>query len=340
MLEPYIARLVERQDLSEEDCERAMGLIMSGKATEAQIAGFLVALRMKGETVAEITGCARAMRAAATKINVPGAEAMDTCGTGGDGRGTFNVSTAAAIVAAGAGIRVAKHGNRSVSSASGSADVFRALGVNIQAPPHIVEQCICEAGIGFLFAPMLHGAMKYAVGPRRELAIRTVFNILGPLTNPASVKHQLLGLFSKNMLDPIANVLKNLGCERALVVHSDDGLDELSICAPSSAVELRDGKLTRLRISPEDAGLQTAAIDCLLAKSAEESADIIRGVLAGKRGPQRDVVLLNAGAAIYVGGKAATVADGVRAAAESVDSGRAARALARLVEVSNRAPGS
>ena len=336
MLKPYIARLVERQDLSEKDCEEAMGLIMSGKAPEAQIAGFLVALRMKGETVQEITGCARAMHAAATKINVDGLDAIDTCGTGGDRMGTFNVSTAAALVAAGAGVPVAKHGNRSVSSSSGSADVLTVLGVNIQAPPAVVERCIREAGMGFLFAPMLHGAMKHAIGPRRELAVRTVFNILGPLTNPAGVKRQLLGLFSEQMLEPIAGVLKNLGTEKALVVHSDDGLDELSVCAESSVAELDGGEVMMRRLSPESVGLKRAKLESLLVGSASESAEVIRGVLSGARGPHRDIVLLNAGAAIYVGGKAASIEKGIQAAAQSVDSGRARKVLERLAELSNQ----
>jgi len=336
MLKPYIARLVDREDLSEQDCEQATTLIMSGKATEAQIAGFLVALRMKGETVQEITGCARAMRAAATRIDIPGLEAIDTCGTGGDRKSTFNVSTAAALVCAGAGVPVAKHGNRSVSSGSGSADVLKTLGVNIEAPCETVELCIREAGIGFLFAPMLHGAMKYAIGPRRELAVRTVFNILGPITNPAGVKRQLLGLFTPDLLEPIANVLGKLGSEKALVVHSDDGLDELSICAASTVAELDGGKVKTWRLDPEDVRLDKATLEALLVEGPEQSAEVIRAVLAGKKGPQRDVVLLNAGAALYVGGKAGSVKEGVKVAAESVDSGSAQGALDRLVEISNR----
>jgi anthranilate phosphoribosyltransferase len=336
MLKPYIARLLERQDLSQQECEQAMSLIMSGKATDAQIAGFLVALRMKGETVDEITGCARAMRAAATRVDVSGLDAMDVCGTGGDGKHTFNVSTAVAIVTASAGVPVAKHGNRSVSSSSGGADVLKALGVNIEAPVPVVERCIREAGMGFLFAPMLHGAMKYAIGPRRELGARTVFNILGPLTNPAGVRRQLLGIYSKDLVETIAGVLRNLGTEKALVVHSDDGLDELSICADSTAAELTNGEIKSLRIGPRDAGLPYGKMDELLVENAAESADIIRSILGGRQGAQRNMVLLNAGAAICVGGKAGSLGAGVKLAADAVDSGRAQKTLEELVRVSNR----
>jgi len=334
VLKPYIAKLVERQDLSEKESEEAMSLIMSGKATEAQVAGFLVALRMKGETVAEITGSARAMRAAATRINVQGLDLVDTCGTGGDRKGTFNVSTAAALVAAGAGVPVAKHGNRSVSS--GSADVLKTLGVNIEASPEVVEECIRQLGMGFLFAPALHKAMKFAIGPRREMGVRTVFNILGPLTNPAGARRQLLGLFSGDLLETIAGVLLNLGAEKAMVVHGADGLDELSVCAESSIAEIDGGAIRTWQLTPESVGLPRAQLTDLVVDGPEESAEVIRFVLSGGQGPRRDITLLNAGAAVYVGGRAASLEEGMQAAAESIDTGRAQHVLEGLVELTNR----
>lgn len=335
MLKPYIARLLQREDLSEEDSQQAMSLIMSGEATNAQIAGFLVALRMKGETVAEITGCARAMREAATGVGVDDPDAIDTCGTGGDTKGTFNVSTAAALVTAAAGVTVAKHGNRSVSSSSGSADVLQELGVNIEAPLPLVENCIRETGIGFLFAPLLHKAMKYAIGPRRELGARTVFNILGPLTNPAGVKRQLLGVYSEELVEPIAGVLRNLGTIRAIVVHSEDGLDELSICAPSTIAELDGGQIRARTIIPEQLGVERGHIEDLMVETPQESAHVIRSVLSGRQGPQRDMVLLNAGAAIYVGGRADSLSSGIQTAAEVIDTGEAEKTLERLGELSH-----
>ena len=336
MLKPYIAKLVERQDLSEKECEEAMSLIMSGKATEAQVAGFLVALRMKGETVEEITGCARAMRAAATKIDVQGLDPVDTCGTGGDRKGTFNVSTVAALVTAGAGVPVAKHGNRSVSSGSGSADVLKTLGVNIEAPPEVAEECIREVGMGFLFALTLHKAMKFAIGPRREMGVRTVFNILGPLTNPAGARRHLLGLFSGDLLETIAGVLLKLGAEKAMIVHGADGLDELTICAESFVAEIDAGAIRTWQLTPESVGLRRAQLGDLLVEGPEQSAEVIHSVLSGRQGPQRDITLLNAGAAVYVGGKAASLEEGMQAAAESIDSGRAQQVLEGLVELTNR----
>ncbi len=334
MLETYIAKLVERRDLSEEEAHEAMSAIMAGGATDAQIAGFLVALRMKGETVPEITGCAKAMREAATPIEVGELDVVDTCGTGGTRKGTFNVSTAAALVTAGAGVPVAKHGNRAASGHWGSADVLEALGVNIEAEPPVVERCIREAGIGFLFAPALHKAMKHAIGPRRQLAVRTVFNILGPLTNPAGARRQLLGVFSEALVEPIAAVLGNLGATRAMVVHSLDGMDEISLCDETFAAEVNEGRIRTRRIAPEDVGLARGGLEDLLVEGLEGSVAAIRSVLDGETGPRRDMVLLNAGAAIYVGGKADTLRDGLRAAADSVDSGGAKEALQRLVELS------
>jgi len=338
MLERFIARLVEGQDLSEDEAREAMRLVMSGQATDAQVAGFLVALRMKGETVAEITGCAEAMREAATRVEVGELAVVDTCGTGGTRKGTLNVSTASAIVAAGAGIPIAKHGNRGASSRWGSADVLHALGVNIEASPQVVGRCIAEAGIGFLFAPALHKAMKHAIGPRRELAIRTVFNLLGPLTNPAGARRQVLGVFSRRLVETIAQVLANLGALRAMVVHSDDGMDEISVCDSTYVAELDAGKLRARTIAPEDFGLSRASRQELLVSGVHESAAAIRAVLEGEPGPRRDIVLLNAAAAIWAGGKAASLEQGVKAAAESIDSGRAREALDRLVRISHSPP--
>jgi anthranilate phosphoribosyltransferase len=339
MLESFIGKLVEGRDLSTEEAHEAMAGIMSGQATDAQIAGFLVALRMKGETVDEITGCAQAMREAATPIDAGGLDVVDTCGTGGTRKGTLNVSTAAAFVAAGAGVPVAKHGNRAASASWGSADVLEALGVNIQAEPPVVERCIREAGIGFLFAPALHKAMKFAIGPRRQLAIRTVFNILGPLTNPAGARRQLLGVFAEGLVEPIARVLANLGAVRAMVVHSGDGMDEISLCDETLIADVEDGAVAVRRIRPEDVGLARAMRSDLTVSGLEESVEAIRAVLDGEGGPRRDMVLLNAGAAICVGGKAGNIADGVRSAAGSVDSGRAREALRMLVEVSQQPAG-
>jgi len=338
MLEEYVAKLVERQDLSEGQARDAMAIIMAGDASDAQIAGFLIALRMKGETVAEITGCAEAMREAAVSIDVGGLEVVDTCGTGGDRTCTFNVSTAAAIVAAGAGVPVAKHGNRSVSSGSGSADVLSVLGVNINAEPAVVERCIRQVGIGFLFAPTLHKAMRYAIGPRRELAVRTVFNILGPLTNPAGAKRQVMGVFSEDLVEVQARVRSKLGASRAMVVHSDDGRDEMSICDETVVAEVEGARIKTYRISPEDLGLERASLADLQVDGPEQSADVIRSVLSGDEGPQRDMVVLNAAAAVCVGGRADSLGMGILAAADSIDAGRAADALNHLVSLSHSSP--
>lgn len=335
MLKPYISGLVKGHDLSERDSREAMSAIMSGQASDAQIAGFLIALRMKGETVDEITGCARAMRAAARTVDVGDLDVVDTCGTGGDEKNTFNVSTAAALVAAAAGVPVAKHGNRSVSSGSGSADVLERLGVNIECPVSTVERCVREVGIGFLFAPLLHRAMKHAIGPRRELGVRTVFNILGPLTNPAGARKQVVGIFSEKLIRKIAGVLHNLGAERALVVHSRDGMDELSVCDESVVAEVSPEGIDVRHVDPSALGLGPARISDLRVSGPEESAEVIRAVLAGQKGPPRDMVLLNAGAAIYVGGRAKTLQAGTRAAAEAVDSGRAREVVEKLAQITS-----
>jgi anthranilate phosphoribosyltransferase len=330
-----IEKLVNRVNLSEAEMIQAMNQIMTGEATPLQVAAFLTALRMKGETVEEVTGAARVMREKAHRVRVGSGTVLDTCGTGGDQKGTFNISTTVAFVVAGAGISVAKHGNRSVSSQSGSADVLGALGVRVDAPKEKVEECIAKVGIGFLFAPLLHEAMKYAVQPRRDIGIRTVFNLLGPLTNPAMATHQLIGLYSGELVGMVAHVLKNLGSVCAMVVHGMDGLDEISLCAPTKVAELRGGQVKEYTVEPEQFGLKRCRIEDLHGGNAEESAAIVRGVLRGDQGPARDVVLLNGGAALCVGGSAATIQEGMRLAAESIDSGRARDKLSRLVEMTN-----
>jgi len=332
-----IDKLVNRVSLSEPEMIEAMNQIMTGEATPLQVASFLTALRMKGETVEEVTGAARVMREKAHRVQVGSKTVIDTCGTGGDQKGTFNISTTAAFVVAGAGINVAKHGNRSVSSQSGSADVLGALGVKVDAPKERVEECIAKIGIGFLFAPLLHEAMKYAVQPRRDIGIRTIFNLLGPLTNPAMATHQLIGLYSGDLVGMIAHVLKNLGSVCAMVVHGMDGLDEISLCGPTRVAELRGGQVKEYIVEPEQFGLKRCRMEDLHGGNAEQSAAIVRGVLQGDKGPARDVVLLNGGAALYVGGSAATIQDGMQLAAESIDSGKASEKLARLVEMTNAA---
>jgi anthranilate phosphoribosyltransferase len=332
-----IDKLVNRVDLSEAEAIDVMNQIMTGEATPLQVAAVLTALRMKGETVDEITGAARVMREKAHRVNVGMKTVLDTCGTGGDQKGTFNISTTAAFVLAGAGVNVAKHGNRSVSSQSGSADVLGALGVKVDAPRERVEQCIAKIGIGFLFAPLLHEAMKYAVQPRRDIGIRTIFNILGPLTNPAMATHQLIGIYSGELVAVIAHVLKNLGSVRAMIVHGLEGLDEISLCGPTKVAELRDGQVKEYTIEPEQFGFKRCRLEELHGGNAAQSAIIVRGVLDGKKGPARDVVLLNSGAALYVSGSAATIDDGIRLAAESIDSTKARQKLEQLVAMTNAA---
>jgi anthranilate phosphoribosyltransferase len=287
--------------------------------------------------VEEITGAARVMREKAHRVNVGSKTVLDTCGTGGDQKGTFNISTTVAFVLAGAGVNVAKHGNRSVSSQSGSADVLGALGVKVDAPKERVEECIGKIGIGFLFAPLLHEAMKYAVQPRRDIGIRTIFNILGPLTNPAMATHQLIGIYSGELVSIIAHVLKNLGSVRAMVVHGLEGLDEISLCGPTKVAELRDGAVKDYVIEPEQFGLKRCRLEELHGGSPSQSAVVVRGVLDGKKGATRDVILLNSGAALYISANAPTIQDGIRLAAESIDSGKARRKLEQLVEMTNAA---
>ena len=335
MIQEAIRDLIAGADLGRARTRAVMDQIMSGQATDAQIGAFLVALRIKGETIDEIVGCAEVMREKATPIATTRPDLIDTCGTGGDASGTFNISTTVAFVACGAGLSVAKHGNRSISSQCGSADVLAALGVNVEASPEKVGECIDEVGIGFLFAIALHGAMKHAIGPRRELATRTVFNILGPLTNPAGAKRQLLGVFDGALTEALAGVLRELGSERALVVHGSDGLDEITLTGPTQVSELRDGQVSTRQIHPGDFGLQTVSAEALKGGDADYNARILRGVLDGEEGPQRNVVVLNAAAAIVVGGLAEDITAGLEVARESIDSGKARQALDRLVEVSN-----
>jgi len=309
-----------------------MRTIMTGGATAAQIAGFLIALRMKGESVPEIAAAAGVMRELAAGVDIAGLDyPVDIVGTGGDASGTFNVSTTAMFVAAAAGCHVAKHGNRSVSSKSGAADVLEAAGVRLDLTPAQVGRCIREVGVGFMFAPGHHGAMKHTSAPRRELGVRTLFNVLGPLTNPAGVPNQLLGAFSESLLVPLAEVLQRLGSRHVLVVHSRDGLDEISIGAETQVAELKDGQVRRYQISPEDFGLTRAGLDAIRVQDPAGSLVMLRGVLANQPGAARDIVMLNAGAAIYAAGRADSLADGMRRADEAIGSGEAQRRLDRLV---------
>lgn len=335
MIQEAIRDLIAGADLDRAKMRAVMEQIMSGQATDAQIGAFLVALRIKGETIDEIAGGAEVMREKATPIVTVRPDLIDTCGTGGDDSGTFNISTTVAFVACGAGLAVAKHGTRSISSQCGSSDVLTALGVNVEATPEKVGECIDEVGIGFLFAIALHGAMKHAIGPRRELATRTVFNILGPLTNPAGAQRQLLGVFDGALTEALAGVLRELGSDQALVVHGSDGLDEITLTGPTQVSELRDGHVSTRQIHPGDFGLQTVLADALKGGDADHNARILRGVLDGEEGPQRDVVLLNSAAAMVVGGLAEDITAGLEVARESIDSGKARHALDRLVEVSN-----
>jgi len=337
-MKEYLEKLCAKTDLDRAQTEKAFDLIMSGQATPAQTAAFLMGLRMKGETVAEITAAAACMRRHAVFIDAGGLPVVDTCGTGGDGLNTFNISTSAAIVTAGAGVPVAKHGNRAMSSKCGSADVLAALGVNIEAPQHTVEDCIREAGIGFLFAPKMHPAMKHAGPVRKELGIRTIFNMLGPLTNPAGAKGQLLGVFASELTEPFAHVLRELGGKRAMVVHGRDGMDEITTTTTTRVTELKDGRVTTYELDPLRYIENPARPEQLAGGDPATNAAIIRGILEGKPGAARDIVCLNAAAAIFAGGKADNLKDGLKLAQESVDSGRAAKTLARLVEITTGRP--
>ncbi|TMG59597.1 MAG: anthranilate phosphoribosyltransferase [Chloroflexi bacterium] len=327
-----IAKVVRCENLSEDEAAAAFEVIMRGDATPSQIAGFVVALRMKGETVEELTGFARTARAVATRIQVEGA-LLDTCGTGGDGLATFNISTLAAIVAAACGARVAKHGNRAASSMCGSADVLEQLGVKIDLAPEGVARCIDEAGIGFLFAPVFHPSFRFAGVPRRELGLRTVFNVLGPLCNPAGAKYQALGVADGAMAAKMADVLQRLGVERAIVFHASDGMDELSVASPSTVIEI-DGRRKEYELDPVELGLSRAPVEAMRGGGPEENARLAREVLGGAKGPRRDVVLLNAAAALRAAGLAEEWKDGLGLAAEAIDSGRAGEVLLRWATIS------
>lgn len=329
-MQEAIDRVVQGGDLDTGEMTAVMRMIMQGEATPAQIGGFLVGLRMKGETVDEITAAAQVMRDLAAKVPVDTEGLVDTCGTGGDAKGTFNISTASALVAAAAGARVAKHGNRSVSGRSGSADVLEAAGVRIDLSPEQVAACIGRTGVGFMFAPVHHGAMRYAIGPRREMGIRTVFNLLGPLTNPAGALNQVVGVFDDRWLEPLARTLARLGSRHVMVVHSEDGLDEISIGAPTRVAELKDGEVTSMTIVPEDFSLNRHAVMELVVDSVAASLAMIEAVLENQPGPARDIVALNAGAAIYVAGRSGSLQEGVRKAQEAMASGAAARTLDAL----------
>jgi anthranilate phosphoribosyltransferase len=327
-----IAKTIDRHDLTSDEMTSVMRAIMTGGATPAQIAGFLVALRMKGETVTEIAGAAAVMRELATGVNIRDLPyTVDIVGTGGDCSGTFNVSTASMFVAAAAGCHVAKHGNRSVSSKSGSADVLEAAGVRLDLTAEQVANCVREVGVGFMFAPAHHEAMKHAIGPRRELGVRTLFNVLGPLTNPAGVPNQVLGVFSEALVTPLAEVLQRLGSRHVMVVHSRDGLDEISVGETTEVAELKDGEIRRFQIRPEDYGVRRSSVEALRVQGAAESLATMRGVLEDKGGPARDIVVLNAGAAIYVSGVTDSLAEGIRWADGAIASGEARNRLDRLV---------
>ncbi|HEY6838205.1 MAG TPA: anthranilate phosphoribosyltransferase [Geobacteraceae bacterium] len=349
MIKRAIAKVVEQENLTEAEMIDVMDQIMSGGATPAQIGSFITALRMKGETVEEITGAARVMRDKATHIrvgknvvdldrddiNIDRETILDVVGTGGDGTNTFNVSTTVAFVVSACGARVAKHGNRSVSSMCGSADVLEKLGVNLDVTPAQVERCIDEIGLGFLFAPALHGAMKHTIGPRKEIGIRTIFNILGPLTNPAGADCQVLGVYRDDLVEKIAGVLHNLGCKHGFVVHGGDGMDEITLTTESLIAEVTPAGVTTRRIAPEEFGMTRCSMGDLRGGDAAANATIVRGVLTGDKGPKRDIVLLNAAYALVAAGKAATPEEGITLAAGAIDSGRALAQLEKLAELTS-----
>ena len=336
-MKPLVAKAATGESLTEAEAEAAFDIIMSGDATHAQIGGFLMALRVRGETVAEITGAVRSMRAKALAIEAPPG-ALCLAGTGGDAMGTFNISTGTSLVLAGCGVPMAKHGNRALSSKCGSADVFAALGVNIDADMELVKRSIWEAGIGFLMAPRHHGAMRHVAGARIELGTRTIFNILGPLSNPAGVKRQLAGVFARQWIEPMAQVLGNLGSECAWVVHGSDGIDELTTTGPSYVAELKDGKVSTFEVTPEDAGLSRAAPEDLKGGDPETNAGMLNEVLDGTSGQIRDVVVLNTAGALIVAGKAENLADGAALAAAAIDGGQAKAALEKMVAITNSEP--
>jgi anthranilate phosphoribosyltransferase len=333
-IQEAIKAVIAKHDLTKSEMTEVMQIIMTGQATAAQIGGFLVGLRMKGETVEEVVAAAEVMRGLSARVSVPQKNLVDTCGTGGDGSALFNVSTAAAIVAAAAGAKVAKHGNRSVTSKSGSADVLEAAGVKLGITPEQVGECITQCGVGFMFAPAHHSAMKHAIGPRREMGVRTIFNVLGPLTNPAGAPNQVMGVFDRHLLEPMAQVLQRLGSRHVMVVHAADGLDEISIAADTDVAELKDGKITAYTLTPEALGCSRSELDSLKVPDASASLNLIRRVFDGEKGPALDIVALNAGAAIYVSGVADSLQTGIDKARKAIADGGAKAKFARLIAAS------
>ncbi len=334
MIKEAISKLIEGKSLTKEEAMQTMSEIMRGETTPSQISAFITALRIKGEVPDEITGCAQAMRDAAIHIKIDADTIVDTCGTGGDKTNSFNISTAVAFVAAGAGLKVAKHGNRSASSKCGSADVLEHAGVNLNVKPEKVKECIEKIGIGFLFAPLYHPAMKYAMPTRKEIAIRTIFNILGPLTNPAGANIQLLGVPLPDLTETLANVLKNLGAKAALVVHGE-GFDEISTTGKTLISELKKGTIKNYLVSPEDFGIKRVSKNELLGADVDKNVHIMMATLEGKKGPYRNIVLLNSGALFYIAGKAKDIQEGIKIAEESIDSGSALRKLKDLIKITN-----
>ena len=335
MIQESLKKMVQRQDLDESEMAEVMTEIMSGSASEAQIGGVMAALATKGETFAELAGAARAMRRKATRVQVIAQTVVDTCGTGGDRAGTFNISTTAAFVVAGCGVTVAKHGNRSVSSQCGSADLLEALGVRLEVVPEIVEEAIGEIGIGFLFAPLYHGAMRHAAKPRLDLGIRSIFNMLGPLTNPAGANCQLLGVYAPELTEMFAQALRLLGTRRALVVHGHDGLDEISVCAPTRVTELKDGTIRTYDLTPQQLLGRQARREEIAGGEASVNAAITRGILSGQKGPKRDITVVNAAAALIAAGVAGDFPEAIRAAESALDEGTAAAKLEALVRFTN-----
>lgn len=335
MIKDAIALLVDNRVLNREEAHAALRSIMAGEATPAQIGSFITALRIRGESPDIIAGCAEAMREHFTAIDTPTDVVVDTCGTGGDGAHTFNISTVTALVTAGAGITVAKHGNRSVSSKCGSADVLAALGVDISISPEKMTECIKSVGIAFLFAPSLHPAMKFAIGPRREIGIRSVFNILGPLSNPAGAQYGVLGVYAKELVETLANAAASLNAKHLFVVHGSDGLDEITTTGPTYVGEAKDGNVSTYEIKPSDFGIDQSKAEDLAGGEPEENAEIVRSVLSGEKGPRRDIVLLNAAAAITAGQKAKDIKEGLDVAAQSIDSRAAMTKLEALIEFTN-----
>jgi anthranilate phosphoribosyltransferase len=333
-IQQALQKLLDKQNLSADEMREVMRLIMSGKATEAQIGGFLIALRCKGETIDEIAAAVEVMRELAHKVSIKGDHVIDTCGTGGDGANTFNISTTCAFVVAAAGGQVAKHGNRSVSSSCGSADVLEAAGVNLDLNAEQVAECINEIGVGFLFAPKHHGAMKHTINVRKEMGVRTLFNLLGPLSNPACAPNQLIGVFAKEWLEPLAQVLKKLGSQHVLVVNAEDGLDEISIASATSIAELKNNEVTTYTIAPEQFGFKRASLDTLAVEGAASSLVMVKSVLANQAGAARDIVLLNAGAAIYAANRTDSLASGIEKARQVIASGEASAKLDALIAYS------